>query len=124
MAGRISALCLVLLLAALTLAGCGQAGEPTGNLILTNYAAETIANISVSHDGQIVEISEAGIRDTQLCRFQLPEEDNYAYTLSFEDTEGRTVSETFTDDFSGGAAVLLRADRSEEGWDISYDAQS
>ena len=104
------------------LAGCGRQ-EPAANLVLTNYAGETISSISVSHDGAVLETSGEGIRDSQMCRFTLPREDGYEYTVTFEDLEGRVCAGQFTDDFSQeNAVVYLRADQTAEGWIISRDA--
>lgn len=112
--------CLLLLLTA-----CGQREEAVeGNLILTNYAAEAIAHISVSQDGEALASSEAGIADTQLCSFTLPEEEDLAYTVSFETEEGESVSRTFTDSFTEGRTVYLRADRAEGFWQLEYDETS
>lgn len=109
-------------LSLLLLAGCGQR-EPAANLILTNYAGETIVNISVSHGGAVLETSREGIRDTQICCFALPREDGCTYTVAFEDLEGHTCTGHFTDDFSQENTVIyLRADHTAEGWTIGRDA--
>lgn len=110
-------------LSLLLMAGCGWR-EPAANLILTNYAGETIVNISVSHGGAVLETSGEGIRDTQICCFTLPREDGYTYTVAFEDLEGRSCTGQFTDDFSQENTVIyMRADHTAEGWTIGRDAE-
>ena len=94
-----------------------------GNLILTNYAPEAISNITVEYGGETLS-SEAAISDTQLCSFTLPEEDGLTYTVSFETAEGNTVSGNFTDDFTGGNTVYLRADQEDGVWRLEYDEVS
>ena len=108
----------------LLLAACGQREEAVeGNLILTNYAPEAISNITVEYGGETLS-SEAAISDTQLCSFTLPEEDGLTYTVSFETAEGNTVSGNFTDDFTGGNTVYLRADQEAGVWRLEYDEVS
>ena len=108
----------------LLLAACGQREEAVeGNLILTNYAPEAISNITVEYGGETLS-SEAAISDTQLCSFTLPEEDGLTYTVSFETAEGNTVSGNFTDDFTGGNTVYLRADQEDGVWRLEYDEVS
>ena len=108
----------------LLLAACGQREEAVeGNLILTNYAPEAISSITVEYGGETLS-SEAAISDTQLCSFTLPEEDGLTYTVSFETAEGNTVSGNFTDDFTGGNTVYLRADQEDGVWRLEYDEVS
>ena len=105
----------------LLLAACGQREEAVeGNLILTNYAPESISRVSVEYAGGSL-LSEETIADTQLCSFSLPEEEALTYTVSFETAEGETVRETFTGSFAGGTAVYLRADRENGSWRLEYD---
>ena len=108
----------------LLLAACGQRGETVeGNLILTNYAPEAISAITVEYGGETL-LSEAAISDTQLCSFNLPEEDGLTYTVSFETAEGETVCESFTGSFTEETVVYLRADRAEGLWQLEYDQAS
>ena len=107
----------------LLLSACGRAEPVEGNLILTNYASEPVANITVICDGNTFS-SEEAISDTQLCSFSLPEKENVSYTVSFETDEGETVCENFTDSFAEGTAVYLRADRAEGSWQLGYDNPS
>ena len=105
----------------LLLAACGQREEAVeGNLILTNYAAGSISHVTVECDGGSAS-SEEAVSDTQLCAFTLPEGEDRAYTVSFETAEGNTVSGNFTDDFTGGNTVYLRADRTGGSWQLEYD---
>ena len=108
----------------LLLTACGQRGETVeGNLILTNYSAQAISQITVERGGETLS-SEAAISDTQLCSFTLPEEDGLTYTVSFETAEGETVRESFTDSFAEETAVYLRADRAEGFWRLEHDQAS
>ena len=92
----------------LLLTACGQREEAVeGNLILTNSAS-----------------SEEAVSDTQLCAFTLPEGEDRSYTVSFETAEGNTVSGNFTDDFTGGNTVYLRADQEDGVWRLEYDEVS
>lgn len=105
----------------LLLTACGQREEAVeGNLILTNYAPEAISNITVEYGGGSAS-SEEAVSDTQLCAFTLPEGEDRAYTVSFETAEGNTVSGNFTDDFTGGNTVYLRADQEDGVWRLEYD---
>ena len=103
----------------LLLAACGQR-EEAGNLILTNYAAQAISHVTVECGGETLS-SEAAISDTQLCVFTLPEEAEYAYTVSFETADGETAARDFTDDFTGGNTVYLRVDQEDGVWRLEYD---
>ncbi|MCI8910365.1 MAG: hypothetical protein HFG09_06765 [Oscillibacter sp.] len=108
----------------LLLTACGQREEAVeGNLILTNYAPESISQVSVEYAGGSL-LSEAAIADTQLCSFSLPEEAALTYTVSFETAEGETVRETFTGSFAAGETVYLRADREDGSWRLDYDSVS
>ena len=105
----------------LLLTACGQRGETVeGNLILTNYSAQAISQITVERGGETLS-SEAAISNTQLCAFTLPEEADCAYTVSFETADGETAAGDFTDDFTGGNTVYLRADREDGVWRLEYD---
>ena len=108
----------------LLLAACGQREEAMeGNLILTNYAPESISRVTVEYAGGSL-LSEATIADTQLCSFSLPEEEALTYTVSFETAEGETVRESFTDSFAEETVVYLRTDRAEGLWHLEYDQTS
>ncbi len=108
----------------LLLAACGQREEAVeGNLILTNYAAGSISHVTVEYGGGSAS-SEEAVSDTQLCAFTLPEGEDRAYTVSFETAEGNTVSGNFTDDFTGGNTVYLRADQEDGVWRLEYDEVS
>ena len=113
-------LCMAMVLL-LLLSACGGREETVeGNLILTNYSSESISHITVIC-GEETLSSEAAISDTQLCAFTLPEEADCAYTVSFETADGETAAGDFTDDFTGGNTVYLRADREDGVWRLEYD---
>ena len=107
----------------LLLFGCREerTAAQDGNLIVTNYAAQEISNITVSHDGQEVAVSPEAIKDTQLCRFTIDPLENYVYMISFTDDSGGAHAREFTDSFSKDAQILIAVRYENGAWIIERD---
>jgi hypothetical protein len=107
------------------LSGCSASDNNVvhkeGNLIITNYSEREIANITISHAGEVISVSAEPIKDTQVCYFSIEPEDEYAYTVSFIDNDGNELSQEFTDDFTEENKILIAVQYSDNEWSIAYD---
>ncbi len=105
--------------------GCGAADHTVshqdGNLIITNYATQEITNTTITHLGQTIAVSPDAIQDTQICYFSIDPADDYVYTVSFVDQQGKEHAREFTDDFTKDAQILIAIRYDDTAWTIDYD---
>lgn len=110
---------------ALSMVGCSAAKENAvhrdGNLIVTNYSAYEIRDITITHLGKTISVSPKAIKDTQICYFTIEPADDYIYTVSFVDNNGEEHSQEFTDNFTEDAQILIAIQYSDGIWTIDYD---
>ncbi len=92
-----------------------------GNLIVTNYSAYEIRDITITHLGKTISVSPKAIKDTQICYFTIEPADDYIYTVSFVDDKGEEHSREFTDHFTEDAQILIAIRYSDGVWTIDYD---
>lgn len=84
---------LFVLIVMLSSAGCSDANDTVvhrdGNLIITNYSDREITDTTITHGGATIAASPKAMKDTQICYFTIEPADDFSYTVSFVDDNGR-----------------------------------
>ena len=103
------------------LCGCQGEERPGGNLVVTNYTASSLSNITVTRQGAELASSDGPLGDTQMCWFTIEPEENCAYGLSFLDSQGKEHSWELVDSFSEEETVFLAVRYENGDWMLGHD---